>query len=481
MSTQHPSQLALTNQPTNESTATIPANNNTTLPHTTSTTNTTTWKHTPTKTTKIADLFTHPTEQSTSESEETPDTTLTDFENKEHPPVENTTDNTRENQPLSPISTYARQHKTEDSQPSELGDNANWSKTTSDSTSKPGHTKNVVMGDEVTTEACPDCGSEISLEGTEHHCADCGLVVTDAQIDRGPEWRAFDSKQQNERSRVGAPVNEAIHDKGLSTMIGFDNKDANGNSLSQKQQRRFNRLRKWDNRFKVKNTQERNLRQAFGEIQRLSSELELPDYVEETACTLYRRAHNEDLLPGRSIEAMTSAAVYIAMRQTGIPKTLEYLMTYSQVSEEKVTAAYRYVCRELEIEVKPPEVLEYLTRVCSELNVSSETQQKAEDLLQEGISDNVHSGKDPSGLAASAVYAATLLTRCDRVTQEQASNVADVCELTIRERERELLESVGVDHSEVAPPTKEEVQANQSQSFTPSIDAQSQAASSTMD
>lgn len=314
-----------------------------------------------------------------------------------------------------------------------------------------------VVGEEIVVEDCPECSGEIDYERQQQYCSECGLVITETCIDPGPEWRAFNSQQENDRSRVGSPMNKTIHDKGLSTVIGNGTKDAYGNPLSQKQQKKFSRLRKWDNRFKVKNTQERNLRQAFGEIDRLSSELNLPDYVEETACTIYRRAHEEDLLPGRSIESMASATVYISMRKVGIPKTLDTLITYCQVSQPEVTGAYRYICRELNIEVKPPKVLEYVTRICSNLNVSSRTQQKAEDILQEGVESNVHSGKDPSGLAASAVYAATLLTRCDRVTQKEASEVADVCELTIRERERELLDEYGVDHEELDPPSDEEI------------------------
>jgi transcription initiation factor TFIIB len=44
------------------------------------------------------------------------------------------------------------------------------------------------------------------------------------------------------------------------------------------------------------------------------------------------------------------------------------------------------------------------------------------------------------GLAAAAVYAAALLTN-EKVTQNQVSEVADVSEVTIRNRYKELLEA----------------------------------------
>ena len=55
---------------------------------------------------------------------------------------------------------------------------------------------------------CPECGGNLASD-TEHGetvCEDCGLVVEEDEIDPGPEWRAFDSREKDEKSRVGAPT-----------------------------------------------------------------------------------------------------------------------------------------------------------------------------------------------------------------------------------------------------------------------------------
>ncbi|MFB6134653.1 MAG: TFIIB-type zinc ribbon-containing protein, partial [Halanaeroarchaeum sp.] len=47
---------------------------------------------------------------------------------------------------------------------------------------------------------CPECGGRLAND-TEHGetvCEDCGLVVEEDEIDRGPEWRAFDSSEKDE-------------------------------------------------------------------------------------------------------------------------------------------------------------------------------------------------------------------------------------------------------------------------------------------
>ncbi|WP_282568430.1 TFIIB-type zinc ribbon-containing protein, partial [Halorhabdus amylolytica] len=68
-------------------------------------------------------------------------------------------------------------------------------------------------------EQCPECGGKLSTdeERGETVCSECGLVVEEDEIDPGPEWRAFDAKEKDQKSRVGAPTTNMMHDKGLST------------------------------------------------------------------------------------------------------------------------------------------------------------------------------------------------------------------------------------------------------------------------
>ncbi|MFB6138671.1 MAG: transcription initiation factor IIB family protein, partial [Halobacteriaceae archaeon] len=120
---------------------------------------------------------------------------------------------------------------------------------------------------------CPECGGQLVAdeERGETVCADCGLVVEENEIDRGPEWRAFDSREKDQKSRVGAPTTNMMHDKGLSTNIGWQDKDAYGKALSSRQREKMQRLRTWNERFRTRDSKERNLKQALGEIDRMAS------------------------------------------------------------------------------------------------------------------------------------------------------------------------------------------------------------------
>ncbi|MDZ7850957.1 MAG: transcription initiation factor IIB [Halodesulfurarchaeum sp.] len=297
----------------------------------------------------------------------------------------------------------------------------------------------------VDEDVCPECGGRLDTdeERGETVCSECGLVVEEDEIDRGPEWRAFDSAEKDEKSRVGAPTTNMMHDKGLSTNIGWQDKDAYGRALSSRQRQKMQRLRTWNERFRTRNSKERNLKQALGEIERMSSALGLPQEVRETASVIYRRALEEDLLPGRSIEGVATAALYAAARQMTTPRSLDEMAAVSRIDEMEFKRTYRYIVRELSLEVQPADPASYVPRFASELDLAEEVERRARQLLSTAQEKGVTSGKSPVGLAAAAIYAASLLTN-RRVTQSEVSDVTNVSEVTIRNRYQELLEAADV-------------------------------------
>ena len=290
-------------------------------------------------------------------------------------------------------------------------------------------------------EECPECGGSVRADERhgERSCRECGLVVAADGVDRGPEWRSFDGDGRGTRSRVGAPVTRTIHDKGLSTRIDWRDRDHQGRALDARTRERFRRLRTWDERFRTRDSRDRNLKQALGEIDRMASALGLPRSVRETASVLYRRALDAELLPGRSIEGIATACLYAAARQAGHPRSIDEVAAASRVDDLEFQRTYRYVARELDLRIEPVAPTAYLPQIASGLGTSDETERRARELLETGMEVGVHSGKNPVGLAAAALYAAAGLTG-EELTQSAVSAVANVSEVTIRNRYRELLE-----------------------------------------
>src|SRR6056297_2042389 len=233
-------------------------------------------------------------------------------------------------------------------------------------------------------QTCPECESEsiTSDGGGELVCEDCGLVIEDENIDRGPEWRAFNHSERESKSRVGAPTTQTMHDKGLTTQIDWKNKDAYGRSLSSEKRSQMSRLRKWQERIRTKDAGERNLQFALSEIDRMASALGVPRSVREVASVIYRRALNEDLIRGRSIEGVATSALYAACRKEGIPRSLEEISEVSRVERKEIGRTYRYISQELGLEMKPVDPKKYVPRFCSELELSEEVQTKANEIVE---------------------------------------------------------------------------------------------------
>ncbi|MFW6382956.1 MAG: transcription initiation factor IIB, partial [Haloferacaceae archaeon] len=245
-----------------------------------------------------------------------------------------------------------------------------------------------------------------------------GLIVEEDHVDRGPEWRAFNHSERQSKSRVGAPVTETMHDKGLTTTIDWKDKDAYGRSLSSEKRSQMHRLRKWQERIRTKDAGERNLQFALSEIDRMASALGVPRSVREVASVIYRRALKEDLIRGRSIEGVATAALYAACRQEGIPRSLEEISEVSRVERKEIGRTYRYVSQELGLELKPVDPKQYVPRFGSELDLSEEVKSKATEIIETTAEQGLLSGKSPTGYAAAAIYAASLLCN-EKKTQRE--------------------------------------------------------------
>lgn len=292
-----------------------------------------------------------------------------------------------------------------------------------------------------TENSCPECDGKVVADGQERVCQDCGLVVDNDNIDRGPEWRAFNQQEKNNRSRVGAPRTVMMHDDGLSTKVGWNDTDAYGNSLSNEQRKKMSRLRTWNERIRTKDAQERNLKQALGEIQRMGAALGIKKDIQKTASVIYRRALNEDLIPGRSIEGVATACLYAAARKHERPRSFDDVARVSRVEKKEITRTYRYINNELNLEIKPADPKKYVPRIIAELEaeVTEETKREANRLIDVMKDHGLHSGTSPVGLAAAAVYTAGILSG-DTPTQAEVSDASDVTEVTIRQRFQEFCE-----------------------------------------
>ena len=277
----------------------------------------------------------------------------------------------------------------------------------------------------------------------EVYCHSCGFVVKENVIEQGPEWRSFSSDEKDERSRAGLPTSVALHDMGLATIIGSENKDAAGRSLTGAMKSSVERMRTWDRRSQVHESQDRNLKQAFSELRRLSEKLAVSEAVTERAAYIYRKALDLNLVRGRSITAILAASLYAACRDREVPRTLKDVAAAGFIKKKDLARSYRLLLKEMDIQMPVVDPMKCMSKIASRANVSGKTQRRAREILQRAEQARISAGKDPMGISASALYVACILEG-ENMTQRDIADAAGVTEVTIRNRYKGLRLALGI-------------------------------------
>ncbi|HDS59797.1 MAG TPA: transcription initiation factor IIB [Thermoplasmatales archaeon] len=293
---------------------------------------------------------------------------------------------------------------------------------------------------------CPECGSTRiprDYKRGELVCTHCGLVIEDRYIDQGPEWQAFDQEERNKVARAGAPVK---HPSDLPTVIDWKNTDSYGKSIPPRNRPGVYRLRKWQQRVGMRK-KPLSKSSAMSLCDKIVSSMELPRRVREATAMLYQKAVKQGLIRGRNPEAVIAAVLYAACRQCNVPRTLDEIADSSGVDRKDIGRNYRFMSRQLELNLVPFQPQDYLFHFCHELQLGEDIELKALELLRLTEAQGLTNGRGPTGIAAAIIYITSFLAGETR-TQSDVAAVAGVTEVTIRNRYKELVEQLGLDVSQ---------------------------------
>jgi transcription initiation factor TFIIB len=269
-------------------------------------------------------------------------------------------------------------------------------------------------------------------------CSNCGMVITEKVLDDfHQEWRAFTPEEIESKARTGTPTSLSRHDRGLATIIGRSDKDAAGQKLDTDMRSTFERLRTWDSRMNLYSSTDRNLWQAFSQLNILKDKLGLSDAIVEKTAYIYRKAEEKQLTRGRTIVGMLAAALYIACREMGTPRTLKDISIRSNIKRKDIARNCRLLIRELDIKVPIVDPMKCIATIANAAEISEKTKRKAFNLMDELVKKEVPAGKHPMSLAATILYVACRKTGEYR-TKVDIAKAAGVTEVTIRNRFKDL-------------------------------------------
>jgi transcription initiation factor TFIIB len=274
-------------------------------------------------------------------------------------------------------------------------------------------------------------------ESGEVICSNCGMVMVEAVSENRSEWRAFKTEEANQRSRTGTPTSLARHDMGLATIIGRTDKDASGRGLDASIRSTMERLRTWDSRIQVYSPADRNLRQAFGMLERVKDKLGLSATIIEKTAYIYRKAQERGLVRGRTIRSVMAAAIYITCREMAMSRTLNDVAFLNNIKRKELARTIRLLILELDIKIPILDPIKCVVRVANKVNLSEKTKRQAMDIMHNVTKSGISAGKDPMGLAGSVLYLSSKNSG-ENITQMDIAEAAGVTEVTIRNRFKDL-------------------------------------------
>ncbi|MFQ5710935.1 MAG: transcription initiation factor IIB family protein [Candidatus Geothermarchaeales archaeon] len=290
---------------------------------------------------------------------------------------------------------------------------------------------------------CEYCGGNefiLDKDRGELVCVACGHVAMRQNIEEGPEWRSFEGEEKS-RVRVGLPPSLLMQDKGLSTVIGSEDEDSTGRRIGGRAKRDLNRLRKWQQRISIYSSIERNLSHALNELNKIGERLDIPRDVLERASYIYRLALERDLVRGRAINSIVSAALYASLRYYNIPRTLKELAKTAEIDKKELARCYRMLVKELKMKMPVVDPINYVRKISARGGLSKRVALEAEKIIRIAQKRKITAGKDPIGLAAAAVYYACVLLDVKK-TQRDIAIAADITEVTVRNRYKSLSDRI---------------------------------------
>ncbi len=230
---------------------------------------------------------------------------------------------------------------------------------------------------------CPAYGGRLitDRERGETVCAQCGLVVAEAAVDTGPEWRSFDKEK---RIRT-APLKLVVKtDMAVKPEHGV----------------RWRRLAKFHR--DTLHGYERRLSAIGGELKRVRECAGLSQRAVEEAEALVKKYF--DVVGGFPPEVVAVAVLWTAAKAAGAPRPLEDFLKCSKADESRVRkAAWRL--KEAVKQSRRPSIEDYVGTLAARVNLPAPIVKAAVELLERDR--RVLAGKNPWVSAAAALWLAS--------------------------------------------------------------------------
>lgn len=254
---------------------------------------------------------------------------------------------------------------------------------------------------------CPECDGTIRSNCHEAICDDCGLIVAEDHIDRGPYW--YWGRSDAEAVVHHKTTHLHTHDRGLGgttndryRTMSFAAGATHGSKKS------------------------RNLGYLICRVQTITSTLDLATTTREHALLTLRRIHDARDWSGNNLDVIAAVAALVSIRQHERPVLIDEVASAAGLETDRLTNLYLDVCSQLEMAYQPANPRWFVTRFASELDITHEQTERARSMVEAAIDSGAANSRQPNIVVGGAIAVATPSGRRDDGVAQAA--IAETCQ-----------------------------------------------------
>ena len=131
----------------------------------------------------------------------------------------------------------------------------------------------------------------------------------------------------------------------------------------------------------------------------------------------------------------------MACRQCQVIRSLEDVAKAATITRKEAARNYRHLYKQLQPDVPQVDKDNLITKYVNQLRISGTTEQLCRGIMDNAAEEKLTIGRAPEGITAASLYIACKLNLEDR-TQGEIAKAAQITEVTIRNRYKELLKKL---------------------------------------
>jgi transcription initiation factor TFIIIB Brf1 subunit/transcription initiation factor TFIIB len=257
-----------------------------------------------------------------------------------------------------------------------------------------------------------NCQHNLVNDEGEHVCTKCGTIMGNV-IDEGAEWRNYEDGKGEDQCRTGFVTSDLLPEASYGAIMSYK-------GITSPQLKQLQRLSCWS----LSSNSQRSWMSIFDTIQLSCSHAGLPKSIIMDACGMYKKLDDAQKVRGETRRALMGAAIFVACRNSGVPRSHEEIAKI-------MTVNIRSLCKAI-TQFSPTDNTVLQTqigiaeRICATLKLNDDQRQKVMDILLEiSMKSEDDFEHTPKTIVAGVVaYVMGLKTKTSMKAVSEASGVS---------------------------------------------------------